>query len=339
MLQGLQYIRCLRGIETIKFYDYAKWFTMRASWLEDKEQFLVRNKNFSLSVAAEVGAPKDEHDYLESRLGNLPPLLKDHEPTSEEWQALRTVIGREQGYTQSRSYSADKPSHSFLRHGSTPDTPIVIEDDSQWDSDNSDSEPDSILESDGKSVDSGASDDESVDSSASDDESVDSSASDDEGVDSSVSDDEGVDNSIPDDESLDHSVLDDENVNSSDSEDNDLKSSNPDDAIQTSNCSGGLGKASDQGSSTGPSSRLGSDSHSSSGSSRLFVRDPGLKHHGEQSRKLGSESSSDLFVRSDNESSDTHTTDDDQSVATPKRLHDDQTNERPRAKRRRGRDE
>ncbi|PHH66565.1 hypothetical protein CDD81_7040 [Ophiocordyceps australis] len=151
MLQGLHYIRCLRGIETIKFYDYTKWFTMRASWLEDKEQFLVRNKNFSHGVAAEVVTPKDEHDYWESRLRNLPPLLRNHEPTREEWETLQTVIRPEQGSAQSRCFSADEP-WNIIRRGSTADTPIVIDDDSQSDLETSDSESDSTSLSNDESV-------------------------------------------------------------------------------------------------------------------------------------------------------------------------------------------
>lgn len=137
-LQGLGYFRCLRGMDSISFFDYDKWLT-------SKEKALVRDSTFSLDILTTVRLPKEEVDFNKSRLRNLAPLIRRYDAPEEVWRSLQAVC--QQYCRSSRPVQGLASSPGSCDDGWCAGRPTII-DESESDEETSGNESDSESDSD-----------------------------------------------------------------------------------------------------------------------------------------------------------------------------------------------
>ncbi|PHH80725.1 hypothetical protein CDD80_73 [Ophiocordyceps camponoti-rufipedis] len=80
-LQGIDYVYCLRGLRSIKVFDYCR-VPMRVA---------IRDETFLDDLRNCVTRGKEESDFLQSKLRNLPPLISEWRPTEEVWKCLEEL--------------------------------------------------------------------------------------------------------------------------------------------------------------------------------------------------------------------------------------------------------
>lgn len=80
-LQGIDYVYCLRGLRSIKVFDYSR-MPMRV---------VIKDETFLDDLRNCVTREKEESDFLQSKLRNLPPLISGWRPTEEVWNCLEEL--------------------------------------------------------------------------------------------------------------------------------------------------------------------------------------------------------------------------------------------------------
>lgn len=80
-LQGLDNVLCLRGVQSIAFWDHTKW-------LRGGHKCRVRDKSFVLDVSRAVQKRKSHTEFEQSRLRSLQELLPDFNPNDDVWWAM-----------------------------------------------------------------------------------------------------------------------------------------------------------------------------------------------------------------------------------------------------------
>ena len=91
-LQGLDYVHCLRGLDSIKFFDHDKWIKLQ-------QKRPVRDATFLLDVSNTVRKPKTERDReiasfqsLEHNVPDFGPNSPRFVPTTGEFRLIRDFI-------------------------------------------------------------------------------------------------------------------------------------------------------------------------------------------------------------------------------------------------------
>lgn len=92
LIQGLDYLLCLRGLMQVNFWDYDRW-------LAEKQKKNIRDWTFAMDVNNAVQRGKRVIGKVQSQLRNLTPLVAEYSPNDEEWLALENLI----------SVSSDQP--------------------------------------------------------------------------------------------------------------------------------------------------------------------------------------------------------------------------------------
>ncbi|KFA76376.1 hypothetical protein S40288_04794 [Stachybotrys chartarum IBT 40288] len=85
LIQGLDYLLCLRGLKQVNFWDYDRW-------LAEKQKKNIRDWTFAMDVNNAVQRGKRMIEKVQSQLRNLTPLVAEYLPNDEEWLALENSI-------------------------------------------------------------------------------------------------------------------------------------------------------------------------------------------------------------------------------------------------------
>jgi hypothetical protein len=84
-LQGLDYLLCLRGLESVEFFDHDQWLT-------SQRIIPVRDFTFVMDVNNAVRREKQELDHHMSQIRNLAPTIKNYNLSIHDWAALEAVL-------------------------------------------------------------------------------------------------------------------------------------------------------------------------------------------------------------------------------------------------------
>lgn len=90
MIQGMDHVYCLRGMEQVVFFDYDVYLNdIKGQREENRSRKPVRDCDFILDINRRVRQCKHHTTRHLSRLEGLAPMVDGYDPSDDEWPVLR----------------------------------------------------------------------------------------------------------------------------------------------------------------------------------------------------------------------------------------------------------